>query len=263
VRLPETPARARSLLNTALMRRPLFIAAALLPIACGGSVTGESAGTPDSGVSGLVTCSANGRPLSVSVAFFRGGTPGANGSVTAAVTAVTGDTIDLDACHPAADCVPMLIRVSLGNKDVSLASVVPVGAFVKLDWDQSPTGWAGDNWRVVVSSVATWGGMNNPAGSGDAFLFAANSGREDPLPTAPFTLVKSPLDCPATEGTSSCAYAKVYAYEVTVPAMPKTKVGMAQRAELGSVVFENFEAWDSKCTDDYWHWSWLATRKAR
>jgi hypothetical protein len=46
--------------------------------------------------------------------------------------------------------------------------------------------------------------------------------------------------------------------------MLAVKVGMGQRAELGSVgvVFENFEAWDSKCTDDYWHWSWLATRKA-
>lgn len=269
------------------MRRFPLVLVCLSSIACGGSVTGESAVTPDGAVTGgdggatpdavIVTesgvtleagnpgpalCAATGRPLAISVVFARGDIPSATGSVTAAVTSVSGDTIDLDACHPAADCVPMPIRVSLGNKDVALGPVVPVRAFVKLDWSRSPTGWFGDTWRVMVSSVETWGGMSNPAATGNAFLFAANSGQPESLPTAPFTIAKSALDCPATSGTSSCEYARAYAYEISGAGFPTTEVGMRQRAELGNLVFENFEAWDSKCTDDYWHWSWLATRKA-
>jgi hypothetical protein len=177
---------------------------------------------------------------------------------------VTAGVVELDACHPAADCVPNLIRVSVGGKGVDLAPAVPVGAFVKLDWARNPTGWVGDTWSVVVTSVSSWSGMANPAKTGDVFLFAANSGVAEPLPSAPFAVSKFALDCPATAGTSGCEYARAYAYVVGGEDMLSVRVGMGQRAELGyvDVVFENFEAWDSKCTDDYWHWSWLATRKA-
>lgn len=244
------------------MRSLLALVLGLSAVACGGQV---STGT-ESDAGTLALCSEAVGGLTIDV-DHRDITLTAAGEFDATIVAVEKNRLVLDTCSPAADCMPSPAHVSITGPRVDLSSV-PKGAYVHVTYELAPTGWGGPNKRVVVQSKFDWAGDKNPAATGDAVLVAASDGYDGaPSVAFPFTLGRAKLSCPATG--DSCRYYARYAYELSTGAhrIAKTVVPMGQTEAIdvagtggGAYLLNvtNLRSYESKCTDDYWNWSWFA-----
>lgn len=244
------------------MRSLLALVLGFSAVACGGQV---STGTEsDSGP--LALCSEAVGPLKIAVTQ-RGVIAYANTEFDAMVVSVEANRLVLDTCSPAADCMPSEAHVDVGGARVDLRTI-PKGAYVHVTYETQPTGWGGPSTRVVVQSKFEWAGDKNPAATGDAVLVAASDGFDGaPSAAFPFTLGRTKLSCPATG--DSCRYYARYAYEFSTGAhrIAKTLVPMGQTEAIdvagtggGAYMLNvtNLRSYESKCTDDYWNWSWFA-----
>jgi hypothetical protein len=179
-----------------------------------------------------------------------------NRSFRGAILEASADTITIDRCHPAADCIRDVAQLRVSG---TALSALPAGAFVSVDYENIPTPWIGFTQRVVVRSVTEWGGMSNPAKIGEAVLLAAADGVVEARADVPFTVKKESLACPPSDG--ACMYQKAYAFRFTAGANSvAVTMGSSAKLTLGtySLFVRNHQAWDSKCTDDYWNWAWTA-----
>lgn len=172
------------------------------------------------------------------------------------IVEVLSDRLVIDRCHPATDCVPARVELRLGG-----GGAIPRGAFAEVRYERIPTAWIGFTYRISVVSIPDWNGTPNPAATGKRLFFAATAGSPEPPDGAPFRVEKTALNCPATPGVTSCRYATAYAFRF-MAGMATAVVNMGATAKLKvddyALNVTNGEAWDSKCTDDYWHWKWAA-----
>lgn len=205
---------------------------------------------------GALSCSFTGASAVSIELLDEGLRAGESRSFRGAIVDVSADTISIDRCHPAADCVRNVAQLRVSG--VSRAAL-PKGAFVSVEYESIPTPWIGFTQRVLVRSVREWGGMANPAKTGDAVFVAAANGVAEARDDAPFTVTKEALACPAS--AEGCMYQKAYAFRFTAgTSSVVVNMGASAKLTLGSssLFVKNHQAWDSNCTDDYWNWSWTA-----
>jgi hypothetical protein len=230
----------------------------------GGGMGGGSMG----GSGGAIACGVIHETLNVKIISDWGGVPECMfGGVESQLWQTTGAVLKTDAsafvidtCPPDADCMPSLTSVFIDASGLSLA--IPIGAFVKVTLELSPT-WGGCSTRISVRNVPFWGGASNPALPGNHFLFLGTDG-ELAHPEAPFSVSKLPLGC-AVGGQSCGEPADDFALSFgTATGEPAVVVGMGQTVLLGKLSpqpmwVHNLRSYVSGACDDYWNWAWWAS----
>jgi hypothetical protein len=124
----------------------------------------------------------------------------------------TARVIEIDSCGPAADCVPMLSKFEiLGPKGSFYPSIAP-GSFLRIEasGDQSA-------WMIQIKALASWQGVQNPAGPAENLVFAAFMGESNsnggvvpelaPLfADSPFQVSLAALPCAPVSGGPTPGY---------------------------------------------------------
>lgn len=241
-----------------VVRTGFFLA--LLTMSCGSRVELPDGSTttpePDSGVPSCSFVPAGGVAIEL---LEEGMLASENRTFRGSILVASGDSLTVDRCHPAADCISSLAELRVSGVTLN---ALPKGGFVEVSYEHIPTPWIGFTKRVMVRSIPDWGGMANPANTGDAVFVAAADGASEAPASAPFTVNREALPCPPIEATSACAYHKAYAFRFSSPRSAATvTMGSSASFDMGGVYelkVTNLRAFDSKCTDDYWNWSWTA-----
>lgn len=186
-------------------------------------------------------------------------------SFGAAIVSVTRDTLRLDTCSPAADCVPSVTELRIVAKDLDLSALPK--AYVHVDaqrrWDL--TGSLTEHLaRLTVRSVARWDGDPNPAPTGDRLLVALTNGTLEPIGEPGFTVEKVALDCAKgiADSFDSCPTRQPYAARFAATGGATVVAYMGTPATLpvagGALRLRLLEAADAGCPDTYWRWGWTA-----
>ncbi len=182
-------------------------------------------------------------------------------SFDALITRAHVDSVELDLCSPAADCVPVPLTITAAAPGIDL-SHLRLGSYVhvELQLDENPFACTR---AVYVTSIASWGGMKNPVDVGGRLYFAATDGSIGNGTILPFSDVRiMPTGCaslpPGTPAGCSTAIA-IDDYSIlfgsTAVGMGST-VDVVARSELYRV--RNLRSFQSNFCDASWDWAWWA-----
>ena len=165
----------------------------------------------------------------------------------------------VDTCSPLTDCVPTYPRLTLA--DSAPPNPVPAGALVRVHvLVEHPFGCAE---RLLVTNLASWGGLDNGVRQDEIVWLAAADGVETTLDEAPFTVEKVALHCAVESGQS---YLLRFRLRDASLGDPGVDLGMgvealwtpAGKAPLESWRVRNLRSYESGAQDDYWGYGyWL------
>lgn len=181
--------------------------------------------------------------------------------VEGAVTKASAGSLEIDACGPAADCLPMLHQVKVSSP--GLALTVPVGAFVRLHVNVYIP-WGCEE-RIMITNLPVWQGTPNPVVSEPRLWLAGSEGSASLLESAPFWLDKVKLDCGPVED-AGCGQPAHYVMQFTPAGQPDLAVNVAPGEtkslalpDTPGAVATNLKSYETGYCDDYWNWGyWIA-----
>ncbi len=182
--------------------------------------------------------------------------------VEGAVTKADAGSFEIDACGPAADCVPMLYQVNL--KAPGLVLAVPVGAFVHLQANVYIP-WGCEE-RIMITNLPVWQGVANPVASEPRLWVAASEGSAATLANAPFQLDKVKVDCASDAEDMGCGKSAHYVMQFAPAGQPDlaTQVPPGETKPLAlpdtpGAMATNLKSFETGYCDDYWNWGyWVA-----
>jgi hypothetical protein len=164
----------------------------------------------------------------------------------------------LDTCPPNADCGPSLATFSVKAEGFVLS--LPEGAYVEVRMRVAAPMACGA--RILVTNLATWGGVPNPVPSLDPLLLAASDGLADTFSEAPFGVDKVSV---CTMGPAGGAEAFSFRF-FSAGDPPGTGVVVPQGGNViwaapfqkhGPVMVRNLRSFDSGFADENSNWSYL------
>lgn len=192
---------------------------------------------------------------------FDAGSPVSPTLLSGALVRVDAGGFDLDTCPPNADCAPSITRFEV--EAPGLALELPAGAFVQVSYLISVFYQCQQS--LEVSTIPTWGGMDNPAGpSGVLLLGIADGGYT--FDDSPYGVERVRLDC--TSPTPGCGSVPPgeYALELAPTAAPDrvTQLVMGETASIdllqtkvpGGWLARNLRSYQTDYCDDYWNFAW-------
>ncbi len=179
----------------------------------------------------------------------------------AAVVKSSLNVVSLDACSPAADCVPLIYEVTFGadglGVDIPVGALVHVEASVNVPW--------GCAQRLLITNLPSWDGMPNPVQTNHQLWVAATDGMADMFADAPFVVDRLKLDCPGypAGGCGGEVEPGQYMFRFT----PTNNAGPAVIIETGEVkslslvdtpvtAAKNLRSFEPGICDDYWNWGY-------
>ena len=241
-----------------------------------GATGGGGAGGDSSAVSGGVTttggegggCSEPKDGLTIALVTPEGKQVGCSGNITegdiedivlqAQAHMISPGVAALDTCPPNANCAPSLATLSVKAENFVLS--FPEGAYVEVRLHvEAPMGCGA---KLLVTSLATWGGLPNPVPSLDPLLLAASDGLQSTFPEAPFGVDKVSV---CTMGPAGGAEAFSFRFfnagdppgtGITVP-QGGNVIWSAPFQKHGPVMIRNLRSFESGFADDFWNWSYL------
>lgn len=181
--------------------------------------------------------------------------------VEGAVIKAESGMIELDACGPAADCLPMIYQVKVGAPGLALN--VPVGAYVRLQ-ARVYIPW-GCEQRIMITNLPVWQGTPNPVASDSRLWMAGSEGSAEVLESAPFWLDKIKLACDEIDDMG-CGQPAHYAMQFTPAGQPDLAILVAPGEtkalalpDTPGAVATNLKSYETGYCDDYWNWGyWVA-----
>ena len=180
-------------------------------------------------------------------------------SFDAAVLKSGLNTLSLDACSPAADCVPLIYEVTFNSDglgvDVPVGTYVHVEASVDIPW--------GCYERLMIKNIPSWDGMPNPVLPNSQLWVAATDGVVSMFEDAPFVVEEVPLDCgPSSGGCGGGVEPGKYDLRFTPVDNPSGGVTVTTAETKTMTVSEtyvavrNLRSFESGNCDDYWNWAY-------
>jgi hypothetical protein len=172
------------------------------------------------------------------------------------------DGFDIDTCGPNADCAASIAHFVV--RAPGLSFLLPEGAFVRVTY--SITRFRACQQSIEVSTIPSWGGVQNPYQPSNVLLLAVSDGGGT-FDSSPYKIDRVALGCrPTTQGCGSVKPDE-YALVLTPTAVPERalRVGMGEtrRMDLGvadlpfSWVVRNLRSFQSEYCDDYWNFAWF------
>jgi len=187
------------------------------------------------------------------------------------ITRIGPTEFEIDTCAPNADCVPSLALFEVEAPGLSLRQVLGEGAFVRVTYLIGR--FFACQQSLEVSSIPTWGGVQNPASMmGDTLLLAVSDGGGT-FDGSPYTVDRMALGCqPVTQGCGSVTPDE-YALVLSPTAEPESaiSVGMGQTMQLNNLqplpsnwpsswarfwTVRNLRSYQTEYCDDYWNFAW-------
>lgn len=182
---------------------------------------------------------------------------------TAQVLAMDGNAFTLDACSPAADCMPIQYDLTLASP--GLHADIPVGSFVEVSVHLARP-WGCEH-AIQIRNVASWDGYPNPVHEDDRIWLVAADGSIHTFADTPFTVERKQLGCPGEP--NGCGPVPVDTYsllfglgaetfelhqgEVTTVTLPSTPT-------LQYLDLHNLRSFQPAPCDNDWNWGYLAVQ---
>jgi hypothetical protein len=176
------------------------------------------------------------------------------------ITRAQLDSFELDTCPPNADCAATFARIEVLAP--GLNARMPVGAFVRVTYQI--TRFFACQQALEVSTIPSWGGVENPYHAKSALLLAISDGGST-FETSPYKIDRVPLGCrPITPGCSSVKpdeYALTFHATVGTGGGIQVGMGESELLDLGQPAFRylarNLRSFQTEYCDDYWNFAWF------
>lgn len=180
-------------------------------------------------------------------------------SFDAAVVKSGGNALSVDACSPAADCLPQIFNLTFDAEGLYVD--VPVGAFVHVEVAVDVP-W-GCSHRLSITALPNWAGEPSPVPAGHTLYLAAADGTVAPPAGAPFIVTPIKLDCPGyPSGCGGGVEPGQYALRFSSIDDPSAGV-LVETGELKNIslvetwaAVKNLRSFESGACDDYWNWAY-------
>lgn len=180
-------------------------------------------------------------------------------STTGIVTQSAADSIVVDSCAPDANCAPMPSKISVQAPGLKLS--IPVGSIVSVSYLGSAGAqalYAGGSGQLLIESVGSWGGKQDPAGDGKLYVAAVDGWHVAPA-GAPFSVGVNKLACSSNKPSMGSNYALGFftPRDTTVG----VQMGQTKPFVIGGqkLRVRNLRSFQTNATDAYWDWAyWIA-----
>lgn len=181
---------------------------------------------------------------------------------SAAVVGVSGNTLTLDACSPAADCMPMLHTLEFSAP--GLTSYIPVGAYVEVSVHVAAP-WGCEH-SLQIRNLPSWDGYPNSAYQDDRVWVVASDGSTYTFADTPFTIEREQLGCPGEPYGCGPLPVDTYALVFGLGAGNHTlQQGEGTTVALPTATpqyldLHNLRSYQPALCDDDWNWGYFAVR---
>ncbi|MCC6521317.1 MAG: hypothetical protein IT373_01525 [Polyangiaceae bacterium] len=182
---------------------------------------------------------------------------------TAQVTAASGNALTLDACSPAADCMPMLHDLTFSAS--GLYSYIPIGSYVELSVHVERP-WGCEH-ALQIRNVATWDGYPNPVYQDERVWLVAADGSMRTFTGTPFTVDRVALGChPGQYGCNLKVPVDDYALVFDTGAGPVELLGgestsLTVSSPVAQLFYvRNLRSYQPLQCDDDWNWAYFAVQ---
>lgn len=179
-------------------------------------------------------------------------------SFNAAVVKSDLNLLVVDACSPAADCVPFLYTLQFDAP--GLGVFAPIGTYVHVEASVDIP-W-GCYERLMITNIPSWDGMPNPVQPDNQLWLAATDGAVEMFDDAPFKVDKIKLDCGPTTGGCGGDPGKFDLRFTPVDDPGGAVVVTTAETKTMSLIdtpvaaVKNLRSFESGACDDYWNWAY-------